>query len=226
MKLLFSFVLLACAAPQLRAEEFVFKGGTQSEGKVLSFEKGDFNLLINDKKEKKAGIQIQSISWGEAGVPITPTSGELKDQLITLEKFEGGKFFIKLQDGTSKELTSMSLGRIVFGSGEKISYASKGGEKFEIAKALEPGAVTVFDFYADWCGPCLKLAPALEELIKNSDGVVLKKVNIVNWDSPVAKQYGLKSIPAIRIYGADGKEIYNGGGNLAAIEQVIKKHSK
>ena len=125
MKLLFSFVLLACAAPQLRAEEFVFKGGTQSEGKVLSFEKGDFNLLINDKKEKKAGIQIQSISWGEAGVPITPTSGELKDQLITLEKFEGGKFFIKLQDGTSKELTSMSLGRIVFGSGEKISYASK-----------------------------------------------------------------------------------------------------
>jgi thioredoxin 1 len=66
--------------------------------------------------------------------------------------------------------------------------------------------VSLVDFYADWCGPCKMIAPAIEELEKEM--VSKAKVFKLNIDqSPdVASTFGVMSIPTLIIF-KDGKVV-------------------
>ncbi|HMA51738.1 MAG TPA: thioredoxin TrxA [Magnetospirillaceae bacterium] len=61
------------------------------------------------------------------------------------------------------------------------------------------GAVLV-DFWAEWCGPCKQIAPALEELSQELGGkVTITKVNID--DNPgTPGKYGVRGIPTLMIF--------------------------
>ena len=62
------------------------------------------------------------------------------------------------------------------------------------------------DFWETWCGPCLRIAPIIEELSEEYDGrVVFGKVD-VDQNPSLASKYGLKSVPTLLIF-KDGKLI-------------------
>lgn len=65
---------------------------------------------------------------------------------------------------------------------------------------LIKGRVLV-DFYADWCGPCKRLAPLLEEL----NDIDIIKVNVDMFDN-LSRSYGIMSIPTLILFDS-GKEI-------------------
>jgi thioredoxin len=55
----------------------------------------------------------------------------------------------------------------------------------------------IIDFYADWCGPCKRLTPIMEELSKEYDGLVdIYKVNI-DTEQELAGAFGIMSVPSI-----------------------------
>ncbi len=58
----------------------------------------------------------------------------------------------------------------------------------------------VVDFWAEWCGPCKQIGPALEELSTEMEGKVkIVKVNVdENPDSPA--QMGVRGIPALFLF--------------------------
>jgi thioredoxin 1 len=67
----------------------------------------------------------------------------------------------------------------------------------EVLKATGP---VVVDFWAEWCGPCRMIAPALEEIA----GALGEKVKIVKLnvdENPAtASKYGIMSIPTLMIF--------------------------
>ncbi|MBR2784618.1 MAG: thioredoxin [Clostridia bacterium] len=56
------------------------------------------------------------------------------------------------------------------------------------------------DFYADWCGPCKMMAPAIEKIAEEvSEYAKVGKVNVD--DSPeIAEEFGIMSIPTLLIF--------------------------
>jgi thioredoxin 1 len=74
----------------------------------------------------------------------------------------------------------------------------------DITKHLALGNVTVVDFYADWCGPCRQVSPSLEQMAKTDPQIVLRKIDIVDWHTPVVKQFSVHSIPQINVYNRGG----------------------
>ena len=65
----------------------------------------------------------------------------------------------------------------------------------------------IIDFYADWCGPCKKIAPSLDEVAKEYAGkLYVYKVNVDNCRE-IAEAYGISSIPTLFFVPVDGAPI-------------------
>ncbi|MFN3613468.1 MAG: thioredoxin [Rubrimonas sp.] len=69
---------------------------------------------------------------------------------------------------------------------------------------LQSGTPVVVDFWAEWCGPCKQIGPALEEIAgEMADKVKIVKINID--DNPGApSKYGVRGIPTLMLF-KDGK---------------------
>ena len=84
--------------------------------------------------------------------------------------------------------------------------------------------VTLLDFWAPWCRPCLALSPIVEELSNEYDNVRIGKVD-VDENPETSQQLGIRSIPTILIY-KDGQivEKHVGGASKAQLKSLIDKH--
>ena len=87
-------------------------------------------------------------------------------------------------------------------------------DNFE-AEVLKSETPVLVDFWAEWCQPCLMLAPTIDELANDFAGRV--KVGKVNVDSAeaLAGQYGVQNIPTV--------VLFDGGD---AVEKVVGARQK
>ena len=103
----------------------------------------------------------------------------------------------------------------------RIKTISRAGESVALDKHMVKGGVTIFDFYADWCGPCRRLAPKLESFVQETPNVYLRKINIKKWGSPVAKKYEIHSVPSIWIYDKRGRLGQKTGSSMKTIRKEV-----
>jgi len=93
---------------------------------------------------------------------------------------------------------------VIAGRGQQVEVISH-GTQVDITRHLALGNVTVVDFYADWCGPCKRLSPSLEQMARTDPEIALRKIDIVNWKTPVVRQYNIHSVPQVNVYNRGGR---------------------
>ena len=70
---------------------------------------------------------------------------------------------------------------------------------------LSKNHLTLVDFWASWCGPCRMIAPIVEALAEETEGVTFAKVN-VDEEPDVAMGLGIQAIPTLYLF-KDGKAV-------------------
>ncbi len=95
-----------------------------------------------------------------------------------------------------------------------ISHVSDDSFESDVLGADSP---VVVDFWAEWCMPCLQIAPALEDLAREMDGKIdVAKLNIdENPTTPV--KYGVRGIPTLIVF-KDGKVAASKVGTLTKVK--------
>ena len=81
------------------------------------------------------------------------------------------------------------------------------------------------DFWAEWCGPCKSIAPALEEISEEMKSeIVIAKLN-VDENPATAQEYNIRSIPALMIFkGGEVKAEMMGALPKSQLENWIKEN--
>jgi thiol-disulfide isomerase/thioredoxin len=113
------------------------------------------------------------------------------------------------------------------------------GRRVDIEAHLVPGKLVLFDFFADWCAPCRIIKPHIKDLaVQYPENLAVREIDVINWDSPVAKQYGISVLPHLKLYGPDGSLLAEGdtqrvmvelerrlGGGAVAPPRIVRRSS-
>ena len=85
----------------------------------------------------------------------------------------------------------------------------------EFDSAVEQAPLAMVDFWADWCGPCKALSPAIESLAEQYEGkALIGKVN-VDEERELAIRFGVMSIPTV-VFLKNGREFDRKVGTMPA----------
>jgi thioredoxin 1 len=201
--------------------------GQQIKGKVVEYANMSFEVTgPGGASTKYPAMAVRRIEFDGELRPSqieTRTKGAIEGTVV---RFDNSVFTLKNAGGANEQLPAMLVTRVSFGGPvvPAMLTITRGG-RVDLSKHLVRGKVTIVDFYADWCGPCRLIAPHLEKIAREDPDVVLRKIDIINWASEVAKQYNINSIPRIEIYDRAGKlvgTVRSGRGEKQVQEFVSK----
>ena len=99
-------------------------------------------------------------------------------------------------------------------------------EKKSFSTMLKESEIPVLvDFFAEWCGPCKAMSPALQEYAKETSGK-LKVLKVdVDKNQQAAMHYQVRGVPTLVLF-KGGKPVWRQSGalNTAQLRQFVRQH--
>ncbi len=107
---------------------------------------------------------------------------------------------------------------------EKVETLTDANFDQSVIKSDKPVLV---DFWAEWCGPCRRLAPTVDELATDYDGrLTVGKLN-VDENPAVAMRFSIRGIPTLLLFkGGQIVEQIVGLADKDSLKKLIDKHAK
>ncbi|MCA1562715.1 MAG: thioredoxin [Acidobacteria bacterium] len=106
---------------------------------------------------------------------------------------------------------------------EKVETLTDANFDQSVIKSAKPVLV---DFWAEWCGPCRRLAPTVDELATDYDGrLTVGKLN-VDENPAVAMRFSIRGIPTLLLFkGGQIVEQIVGLADKDSLKKLIDKHA-
>jgi len=220
MKRMLPACLSLVIALSARADVVELDNGQKFDGNVLSFSSQRFDVA--DKSGSISHFNLQRVKRidfdSSTGMVVTRGRGTLHAQLIGLQD---GYFILTNEKGekqavpaaetidltvSSKNLALATPPPTLPKPAPDVALSSRPRPQAQGSIQPEHGKITIVDFYADWCGPCRRIGPVLEQIAAGNPNIVLQKVN-VDKHPDLAKEYHATAIPHIIIYDRNGGEV-------------------
>jgi thiol-disulfide isomerase/thioredoxin len=83
---------------------------------------------------------------------------------------------------------------------EKSAQLNKPGELVDVEGQLPAGYVSVVDFWGEHCGACVVVGGMLAVQVALHDDILIRKVDVGDGFTPVAKHYQIGALPHFRVY--------------------------
>jgi thioredoxin 1 len=201
----FSILLVACSNLQsqnskfnLTPTEFNEKMSSTSEALLLDvrtpeeYEKGHLNSSKNiDWNASNFDSQIALLDKSQP-VFVYCLSGGRSSSAANKMRQEGFKEVYELKGGIMKWRAENLP--------ETTKIKSSGMTKEQFDALLVSDKLVLIDFYADWCAPCKKMKPFLEEISKEMESsVTVIRIN-ADENPELCKQYGVDALPVLNAY--------------------------
>lgn len=143
-----------------------------------------------------------------AFLALSCTSGSASTLESDVQK--AGTVATKVKDSSDDEQNTGS-GKPVYLTKQTFLEKVMNYEKNQSEWVYEGDLPALIDFYADWCGPCRKAAPILEELAKEYEGQIhIYKVDTQK-EQELAAVFGIQSIPAFLFVPKEGRPTMSNG---------------
>ncbi|HEY8405181.1 MAG TPA: thioredoxin domain-containing protein [Flavobacteriales bacterium] len=78
--------------------------------------------------------------------------------------------------------------------------SSEGMTKADFDRLIQNEKLVLVDFYADWCGPCKKMKPYLEEIARDMKDVVVVERIDVDANKALCREMGVSALPVLMLY--------------------------
>lgn len=222
-RLAISLLAMAISCGKADADIIQLNGGSPLTATVTKYSSNAFEIRSADGKTTSyPASNVRQIDFEQTGARAQLTTRTNGRQEGIPVSFANGSFTITTAQGNRQfPLIFVERAAFVAERGQEVAVISHGAE-VDIAKHLSAGNVTIVDFYADWCGPCRLITPVLEEMVRTDPEIALRKIDIVNWTTPVARQHGVQSIPRVSVYGRTGKLVGTvNGANPEKVRQYV-----
>jgi thioredoxin len=158
-----------------------------SKGHLINAKNVDWNGTSFDaqisKLDKTKPVLVYCLSGGRSGAAAT----KMREEGFTeVYEMEGG--IMKWRGSNMPETTDMP------------KAATTGMTQADFTKLTNSNKIVLVDFYADWCGPCKKMKPYLEEISKDmADKVEVVRINSDD-NQELCKLLNIDALPTLQVY--------------------------
>ena len=203
-----------------------------------------FLLMLATAPSFAERVQVFSVQGADCAECADKIKGELK-KTKGVGKVEFDKktveLTVKLEDGVADDAVLAAVERAGFKAtlgpghgaylphpeypeGADVQWLSRDGSAVGPLPKLRAAAkYTVFDVYADWCGPCRTVDECLRDIVGKRTDVAVRKLNVVEFESPLGKELGsrLEALPYLVVFTPSGKRIDIAGADMEKLDKAL-----
>jgi copper chaperone CopZ len=200
-----------------------------------------FGIAGSARADRMQVFSIQGADCGKCG-------DEIKDELKNVKGVKKAEFdmlkvelTVKLADGVSDDVVIAAVEKAgmkavpgpgqgsyvpqaAYPAGADVATLTRDGAAVgPLDKLRVPAKYTVFDVYADWCGPCREVDERLRQLVEKRPDLAVRKLNVVDFDTPLARELGARfeALPYVIVFSPAGKRTDIQGIDFEKLDRAL-----
>jgi copper chaperone CopZ/thiol-disulfide isomerase/thioredoxin len=174
---------------------------------------------IKDELKKVAGVKKAEFDRQKVELTVKLADGVADQVVIAAVERAGFPAVTGPGQGSYRPSAAFPPGADV------VTLTGDGSAVGPLDKLRVPAKYTVFDVYADWCGPCKQVDERLRQLTETRADLAVRKLNVVDFDTPLARELGARFevLPYVIVFSPAGKRTDIHGLDLTRLDRALDK---